>query len=401
MSEGGSVSEERGVLLVVDDESTNIEVLNAVLEDGYDIIFATSGAEALERARTENPDLVLLDVVMPGMDGYEVCARLKANRHTAAIPVIFVTALDACADEARGLEAGAIDYVTKPISPPIVRARVRNHIELKRARDLLEKLSTTDGLTGLANRRHFDATLARECRSHHRGGKPLSLLLIDVDHFKIFNDTYGHVAGDACLKRVATSIAGSLERPRDLAARYGGEEFACILPETGHVGALAIAARIRTEIAGLGIVHDGSLVAQHVTASLGVATVSCINTVNPEDIVTLADAQLYRAKAAGRNRVHGVNAGDMPPAGTDSLIRGGDSRLAERQVEMEWLRRIRLALKENRFTLYFQRYQSLDSSAPDGEHREILLRMIGEDGRHIPPGELIPTVIGPLPGGSA
>lgn len=294
---------ERPTILVVDDETMNIELLADLLEDDYDVSFATGGEQALALAAGERPDLILLDVLMPGMDGYDVCTRLKQDVVTAGIPVIFVTALGDTEAETRGLDLGAVDYVTKPISPGIVRARIRNHIELKRARDTLARLATTDGLTGLANRRAFDDRLATEHRRLGRSGGELSLILLDIDHFKLFNDTYGHLAGDDCLRQVGRALQGVVRRPADLAARYGGEEFACILPETAAVGALAIAEQIRTAISALNIPHAASRTAGHVTASLGVVTVSCAPDQAVGDIIKAADAGLYRAKEAGRDQV--------------------------------------------------------------------------------------------------
>lgn len=294
---------ERPAILVVDDETINIELLADLLEDDYDVSFATGGEQALALAASDRPDLILLDVLMPGMDGYDVCARLKEDAVTAGIPVIFVTALGDTEAETRGLDLGAVDYVTKPISPAIVRARIRNHIELKRARDTLARLATTDGLTGLANRRSFDERLATEHRRLARSGAELSLILLDIDHFKLFNDTYGHLAGDDCLRQVGRALQGVVRRSADQAARYGGEEFACIFPETDATGVRAIAEQIRAAISGLEIPHAASRTAGHVTASLGVVTVACGPDQSVTEIVKAADAGLYRAKEAGRNQV--------------------------------------------------------------------------------------------------
>lgn len=297
-----------GVILVVDDEPDNIELISAALEDQHHVIFATHGDEALALAVAQRPDLILLDVVMPAPGGYEVCRRLKADPATASIPVIFVTGLDSQEDEAKGLELGAIDYVTKPVSPPILCARVRNHLELKRARDQLEVLSASDSLTGLANRRRFDTVLAAEIARHRRNLEPLSLVLIDVDHFKAYNDAYGHVAGDACLRRVAEAIASAARRPPDLVARYGGEEFVCVLPETDQRGALRVAEQVRAAVAALGVPHERSSAAGTVTASVGVITTYCDDDLGPNELVALADGQLYGAKSEGRNMVHGFDA---------------------------------------------------------------------------------------------
>ncbi|HUF29184.1 MAG TPA: diguanylate cyclase [Gemmatimonadaceae bacterium] len=299
------IGPEGGRILVVDDDVANIEVLNEVLGSSYEVFFATRGAQAIEIARAALPDLVLLDVLMPEMNGYELCSRLRADPLTASIPVIFITGLGDVDAEIRGLEVGAVDYVTKPISPPLVRLRVRNQIELKRSRDRMEKLAETDGLTGLANRRAFDRVLGVEFRRLRRSGAPLSLILLDVDHFKLFNDHYGHVAGDDCLRSVAGVIGSAIARAADVAARYGGEEFGVVLPETSHEGAVLVAEKIRRAIVDACIPHETSPVASVVTASLGVVSVACAGLSAPPEVVAIADEQLYRAKSMGRNQIAG------------------------------------------------------------------------------------------------
>ncbi len=243
--------------------------------------------------------------MLPDLDGYAVCSELKGDPTTAEIPVIFVTALSDPRSEARGLEIGAVDYISKPFSPAIVRARVRNHLEIKRSRALLQKLAVTDSLTGLYNRRHFDQAIEYEAHRHLRRELPLSLVLLDVDHFKRYNDFYGHPAGDDCLRRVAAAIASALKRPADVAARIGGEEFACLLPETDQVGALAVAELIREAISALAIPHASSEVSDIVTASLGVASLAGSDQSGAARLCQLADTNLYRAKGNGRNRVEG------------------------------------------------------------------------------------------------
>jgi len=292
-------------LLIVDDDPSNVELLAELFDEDYEVLFATDGLKALELAARTMPDLVLLDVMMPGIDGFEVCRQLKANRATAQILVIFITGMGDMDAETRGLELGAVDYVSKPINPAVVRMRVRNQVELKRARDALTRLAITDGLTGIANRRHFDNSLQREHARLARVQAELSVVLCDIDHFKSFNDGYGHLAGDDCLRAVAHAIEQSMSRPADLCARYGGEEFVCLLPDTGLAGALAIAERARAAVAGLGIPHKHSPVAPHVTASFGVATLRCRPGRSLLSVVARADEQLYLAKSQGRNRVCG------------------------------------------------------------------------------------------------
>lgn len=291
-------------ILVVDDDRPVIELVDAIFGERCEVLFATNGEQALTLAGTAAPDVILLDVLLPGLDGFEVCARLKADPLTAEIPIIFVTGLGDTAAETRGLELGAMDYIAKPINPPVMRMRVDNQIELKRARDRLARLAVTDGLTGLANRRRFDEMLRLEHARHGRSGGYLTLVMIDLDHFKRYNDTYGHLRGDDCLRAVAGALERALLRPADLAARLGGEEFACILPETGPPEEVAaVAERIRQEVLRLALPHLASPTAPVVTISLGVATARCQGDRSPLDLLEAADAELYRAKSLGRNCV--------------------------------------------------------------------------------------------------
>jgi diguanylate cyclase (GGDEF)-like protein len=290
-------------VLIVDDTPANIKLLSVVLGRAHELLFAVSSREALELAAAQTPDLILLDVMMPEMDGYEVCAQLKADPRTRSIPVIFVTAMSREEDEAKGLEVGGIDYITKPYSAPIVRARVRNHLELKRYRDFLENLSATDGLTGIPNRRRFDEFLDCEWRRTMRSQLPLSLIMLDLDFFKAYNDHYGHLAGDDCLRQVAEALAGGVRRPADLVARYGGEEFVCVLPETEMSGARQVAQQLWEKVGALQIPHAYSSVSEHVTISAGVATLTPAVGQKLTDIIARADAQLYVAKRSGRNQV--------------------------------------------------------------------------------------------------
>ncbi|MBE9603711.1 diguanylate cyclase [Acetobacteraceae bacterium H6797] len=296
----------RPTILIVDDEVTNIEVMSAILEDDHEICFATTGEEALEAARREMPDLIMLDVLMPGMDGYEVCRALKADPALLDIPVIFTTALGDRGAEAKGLELGAIDYVTKPLVPVVVRARVRNHLEMKRMRDELAKLAVTDALTGLGNRRRMEQQLRQEIAALAVHGGLLSVIILDVDFFKRFNDIYGHAEGDRCLAMVAAALNRAMPRSNDLAIRYGGEEFACLLPGVTHGEAMETAHGILLRIASLGIPHSASDAASYVTVSVGVATAPCEPEAHPQHWIRAADRQLYAAKAAGRNTVCGA-----------------------------------------------------------------------------------------------
>ncbi len=293
----------RQKVLIIDDLPTNIQVLSEILQGEYDTFFAISGKEGLEIARVEQPDLILLDIMMPVMDGFEVCRLLKEDPATSAIPVIFVTAMRTAEDEAKGLELGAIDYITKPVTPIIVRMRVRNHMELKRSRDILADLSLMDGLTGIANRRRFDEVLEKEWRRAARSERPMAIIMIDIDFFKNYNDHYGHGAGDECLRKVARALSDVLRRPGDLAARYGGEEFVALLPETSLEAAAAIAERMRQAILDLNIPHARSEAGQCVSISLGVASAAPKGDVPAARLVEEADRRLYQAKQSGRNRI--------------------------------------------------------------------------------------------------
>jgi diguanylate cyclase (GGDEF)-like protein len=290
-------------LLVVDDQSVNIQALYQIFHADHEVFMATSGAQALEICANNPPDLILLDVVMPEMDGLEVCRRLKADPLTANIPVIFVTGQSDPADETRGFETGAVDFITKPVTPAVVRARVKTHLTLKAQTDLLRSLVFIDGLTGVANRRHFDESLAAEWRHCRRNGLPLALLMIDIDHFKLYNDQYGHPTGDACLQTVGVTLKQGFGRSHDLVARYGGEEFACLMPECDLASALTKAEALRLAVEQLAIPHAASPVAPGVTLSIGVATLVPGDQDKPRDLVSLADLALYKAKNNGRNRV--------------------------------------------------------------------------------------------------
>ncbi|GAK57487.1 GGDEF domain response regulator receiver [Candidatus Vecturithrix granuli] len=296
--------EPKQTILIVDDIPTNIKVLGDTLKKEFTVRFATDGLKALEIAQSSSPpDIILLDIMMPGMDGYEVCRRLKASEQTQHIPVIFITALSQEEDETKGLELGAVDYITKPFSLPIVKIRVKTHLELKRHRDMLERLSMLDPLTGIPNRRRFDEIFELEWKRAERDATFLALIMIDIDFFKNFNDQYEHQSGDECLIQVAQTLVHSVHRPGDCLARYGGEEFACILPGTDIQGALRVAENMREEIEGLQIPHDRSPVSPYVTISLGAASILPARMNWPEKLLTGADHALYQAKGEGRNRV--------------------------------------------------------------------------------------------------
>lgn len=292
-------------ILIVDDERFNLNTLHGLLKDDYKIMVATGGEQALKAAVTGRPDLILLDINMPGLDGYEVCRRLKSDALTQGVPIIFITGLADADDETRGLELGAADYITKPFNLSVVRARVRTQMRLKQQSDLLESYAFRDGLTGLANRRAFDDRAAAEWNRCLRSGLPLSAIMIDVDHFKLYNDSYGHARGDECLRGVAQALALRVQRAGDLVARYGGEEFVVLLPDADHDAALAVGEGLRGAVEALGLEHRASKVTDHVTISAGVATVAPTELGGLAPLLARADAMLYACKSAGRNCVRG------------------------------------------------------------------------------------------------
>lgn len=291
-------------LLLVDDVPANLDVLLEHLQDEQvRLLAATSGKDAVRLAQQDPPDLILLDVMMPDMDGYEVLRQLKDHTATREVPVIFVTAMSDSVDETRGLAMGAVDYVAKPFVVPVLKARVKNHLELKRKSDLLARLAQIDGLTGISNRRHLETRLGQEWDRCQRHGRPLSLIMIDVDHFKPFNDHYGHGHGDDCLRHVSRALSACTRRSGDMLARYGGEEFVALLPDTTAEQAARTAEELRKTIQSLGIAHHYSSSAGVVTASLGVATLVPGKLSSVNQLMETADKALYLAKRAGRNCV--------------------------------------------------------------------------------------------------
>lgn len=293
----------RPTILIVDDMPINIQILARALQSTCQIKIATDGAKALEIARSEQrPDLILLDIEMPQMDGYKIIKKLKSNPQTSNIPVIFITIRDDAEDESKGLNMGAVDYITKPFRLPVVRARIKTQLALKRKTDILEEMVSLDGLTNIPNRRRFDEIAKKEWKRAARNGSPLSLAMIDIDWFKNFNDCYGHASGDDCLKAVADKLKNTLERPADSVARYGGEEFAAVLPKTDAHGVKIIAEKIRSDIESLGIPHSASKICNCVTVSVGAATMLAQKNGSVATLIEAADRMLYEAKEGGRNQ---------------------------------------------------------------------------------------------------
>jgi diguanylate cyclase (GGDEF)-like protein len=314
----------KGDVLIVDDNPINLDLLSSMLQkQGYRVRVATNGVRALAAARSVQPDLVMLDINMPEMDGYEVCRRLKAGELTRDVPVIFISALDEAMDKVKAFQSGGADYVTKPFQFEEVLARIENQLKisrlqremerknaelqqanlhLERANRMLHSLSYLDPLTGIANRRHFEEAIEREWRRALRGSTWLSVIMIDIDHFKRLNDACGHQAGDECLKLVATAVSDALRRAGDLVARYGGEEFAVILPGTDIEGAVAFAEELRSRVEAIRFdpaqAPDGA-----VTVSLGVSSARPSDDTTFTALIDEADRALYASKRDGRNRV--------------------------------------------------------------------------------------------------
>lgn len=299
----------QATILLVDDAADNLDMLRDLLTfHNYAVLAASSGTDALRLAGESHPDLILLDIIMPGMDGYEVCARLKADDATSDIPVIFVSSLVDVQNTVKGFQVGGADYVVKPFQQAEILARINTHItnlrlreQLKRQNMELEHLASLDFLTGLKNRRHFFKIAEAEFRNAVQNGVPVSVTLFDIDHYKNVNDIYGHQAGDQVLASLAGLINVSV-RQTDVAARYGGDEFVVLHPSLDVGGAYQIAEIIRRKVGDRIFVHDDRPI--QVTISAGtVDTLHCGSACCFDDVLAEADRALYQAKGAGRNQV--------------------------------------------------------------------------------------------------
>jgi len=305
------------VLIVDDSATTRAGLAAAVRAMKLEPVLAESGEKALQLFSAAPPALVLLDVMMPGIDGYETAKRMRAATPAKWVPILFLSSSEYDQNLERAIECGGDDYLVKPVSAVVLSAKIRalqrlekmhNQLvelssELSSANRRLETISQQDALTGIANRRAFDDRLGLHFADAARTREPLSLVLCDIDHFKAYNDRYGHPAGDDCLRRVAAALALRCKRATDLAARYGGEEFALILPHTPAAGALALIENARGDVGALAIPHEGSQTAAVVSLSAGVATYAGEPGMRIAELVTRADEALYRAKQFGRNRV--------------------------------------------------------------------------------------------------
>lgn len=302
LNEEAEVDLGQSKILVIDDQPINIQTVYNILSKDYVVLAATSGKDAFEVIEQNIPDLILLDVLMPGMSGLEFCQQLKQRADTKGIPVIFVTSINQQEEEDECWLCGGIDFITKPVNPMTLKNRVKAHLTLKFQKDLLLKMVYVDGLTSIFNRRYFDTHIEKLSNEVHRSQRDTALLMVDIDYFKLYNDRYGHVIGDSTLKRVALLIQNTLQRPADFVSRYGGEEFVVVLPETNTEGAVIVAERIRENLLKENIEHLPSNY-KVVTISVGISTFLTCNTTE-HTVVENADFNLYEAKKLGRNRVH-------------------------------------------------------------------------------------------------
>ncbi|WP_198648987.1 diguanylate cyclase domain-containing protein [Cyanothece sp. BG0011] len=309
--------------MVVDDQVTNLKLLSDMLEDNeYEVRQAINGVTTLKSVELSPPDLILLDIKMPDMNGYTVCEKLKANLKTKDIPIIFISASDESLDKVKAFSIGGSDYITKPLKLVEVLARIKNQLQIKQLQQELkernayletlvkelekskkksEKLARIDALTEIGNRLYFNDCLEREWQRSLRQEQPLGLILCDVDNFKLYNDTYGHLKGDRCLFEVAQGLKIAVLRGTDLVCRYGGEEFAIILPNTDNQGGEAICQRIIEQIQQLKIPHRSSAVSSYVSISLGFASLMPSPSLTSDVLLSMSDSALYKAKETGKN----------------------------------------------------------------------------------------------------
>lgn len=313
-------SQPPALILVVDDEPFIRSMLIRYLKkEQYQVLEAANGEQALDLYDRHHPDLVLLDAMMPVMDGFEFCQRLQTLTNGTHAPILMITGLGDEQSVDQAFEIGVMDYVTKPIHWAVLRQRVRRLImqtrleqQLREANRQLQQMTVIDSLTQVANRRRFDEYLLQEWRRGARERTCLSLIMCDIDSFKLYNDRYGHQAGDSCLQQIAATLSHCVKRPADLVTRYGGEEFAVILPATPLAGAVDVASNMVQTVQDLGLPHAASDTAAVVTISCGVASVVPMVDYLPSNLVFIADQSLYQAKAKGRNQAQANLV--MPPS---------------------------------------------------------------------------------------
>lgn len=320
---GDNHNSKKGDILIVDDQIENIQFLSTMLTDnGYEVRQVLSGKQALKVVDYDPPELILLDIMMPEIDGYEVCRQLKSNSRTCQIPIIFLSAKQQLSEKIKGFKVGGVDYITKPFVVAEVVCRVETHLKIYRYQNLLnqeivarkkveqqllianqklEQIANIDGLTGVYNRRYFNDLLSKEWYRLCREKQPLSMIMVDIDCFKEYNDTYGHLQGDEVLKAIASTLKSSLQRSSDFVARYGGEEFVILLPNTDLQGSITICENISLKIMELAIPHRGSSASNSITISMGVHCLIPSAKINPYTLIDKSDDALYLAKKEGRN----------------------------------------------------------------------------------------------------
>lgn len=294
-------------IMVIDDSPLNIHVLKSILAEQYHIEAATSGEEGLELIQRISPSLILVDVILPGIDGFETVAKLKGNSEKRDIPVIFMTGLSDIQSEEKGFTVGGVDYITKPFNYSIVKARVKSHIELFECRRRLENLALFDGLTGIPNRRSFNEKMDSCWMNEHCEGSG-AIAMIDIDFFKSYNDYYGHIQGDEALKKTAETVFSFVNSENEFAARFGGEEFIMLLRDKTHGEVLDLCERVCRAVENLKISSEGSMCSPYVTVSIGVVCFRLPEHKNLWKYIDIADKALYNAKTSGRNCVRWIEA---------------------------------------------------------------------------------------------
>lgn len=296
------LKKENTLILIIDDNLHDLRQLGSLIKDQGDIIFATTGEAGLFMANKHKPDLIIAEQSLKDLSGTDFCKRLKEQREAQNNIVVMVSKHGTEQDEINALEAGALDFICKPYNPPVVKARIKNHVNQSREQNLLQILANKDGLTEVYNRRYFDTQSRLEIKRHYRQQHPIALALLDIDNFKAYNDSYGHLQGDVCLREVAQALFTSSRRPGEFVSRYGGEEFAVILPNTNLIDAKKYGEWICERVLSLAIPHNHSQPVPFVSVSVGVVSAIPTSLTSIENLINTADSALYLAKESGRNQ---------------------------------------------------------------------------------------------------
>lgn len=302
MPQKTSVCGSKNTILIIDSIPADLRKLGKLVQSQGKVLFATSGEAGLFMAVQRKPDLIIINTCLADIDGLQVCQRLKEVRETADIAVIMIAEHYSAECEVAALEAGALDFMSKPFSDSVVQARIKVYLSLSQHRNLLQTLAEKDGLTEVYNRRYFTEQGRVELKRHCRQQQPLALALLDIDYFKPYNDAYGHWQGDLCLREVAQAIAESTRRPGEFVARYGGEEFAVVLPNTNLHSAQKYGEWVCEQVLALAIPHAHSRTLPFITVSVGIAGVVPNSYTTFENLIIAADSALYLAKESGRNQ---------------------------------------------------------------------------------------------------